>query len=155
LNAPEDAVFSIPEPINKWAQVTCSKYGHLVTYTQNFGWFSHKTKKLRSFGSQLASGEPQTGSHQYYFTNIEIEKYSKEIGKVVSDIYMPEIYFSFFGMDIPQEIPEVFIVYFTNNKKQELGVMFFIYKKYSFGSACWDSCSPINGFAIIEKPKNF
>lgn len=154
-NSPKDAVLIIPEPINKWAKVICSKYGHIATYTQDFGWFSHKSKKLRSFGAQLAKGSPLVGSHGYYFTDISVEKYSEAIGKVMVDIYMPEIYFSFFGMDIPQEIPEAYMLSFTNNEKQELGIIFFIYKKYAFGTACWDACSPINGFAIIERPKNF
>jgi hypothetical protein len=151
--APNDAVLTIPEPVDVWAKIVCTPSGHVVTFTSSYGWFSHKSKKLISFSAQPEKIDANTGKHDFYFTKITVEKLSEAIGKVLADAYMPEIYFSLTGYDVPAEVPVMYDVTFINNKGQRLGLNFFVYRKETFGNACWEICAPpIVGFAVAKRP---
>jgi hypothetical protein len=151
--APKDAVLAIPEPVDQWAKIACTPSGHVVTFTPSYGWFSHSSKKLISFSAQPERDSAYSGKHGYYFTKITVEQLSDGVGKVLAEVYMPEIYSSLTGYDVPAEIPVLYDVTFVTNKGQRLGLNFFAYRKETFGNACWEICGPpIVGFAVAKRP---
>ena len=69
--SPAEAVMVLPVPLNKWGQITCTPYGHVLAPTGNWTWIWPDGSGTVFIPSQLVMTNPELLGNRSYFTHIE------------------------------------------------------------------------------------
>ena len=72
--SPPEAVMTLPAPLNKWGQITCTPYGHVLAPTGNWTWIWPDGSGTVFIPSQLVMSNPQLLGNRSYFTGIEVTR---------------------------------------------------------------------------------
>jgi hypothetical protein len=141
--SPDAAVTKLPFPLNKWGQVSCTKYGHVLTSHDGWIWF------LPSAGavlvpSQVTMGDPKEVGNEDYFTKIEIaqvkgDEFKNAYGKLMTNLEKDEVK------------PDGYRVDITTSSGDTLKIYFFDYDTYAWGMDCTSSCDPEARFIVLDK----
>lgn len=152
-DAPRDAVLNIQgSPVDEWATIACSKFGHVITYTPEYGFMAMPEKRPIVFPAQIAKGKPKEGPNEFYFTSVSVRQLTGNFDEFVHELHQKNIFFSSFGEDIPNEKPKIWELEAKTNEGKLLGIYFYEYSDSTYGASCWESCTPTRGFVVLEKP---
>ncbi|MBY6192142.1 hypothetical protein KUV22_17100 [Microbulbifer agarilyticus] len=153
-SAPKSSVTQIAgAPVERWAKVECSKYGHIITFTENYGFILIPERRPIIYPAQLVTNEkPSLGPDQYYFTSISVDELSGSANEFLHGLHQKNIFGSI-GQDVPEAKPKIWELSATTNENKDLALYFYEYPDIVVGTSCWESCAPTKGFVVARKPK--
>ena len=157
--APAEAVMTLPRPLNKWAQIVCTKSGQVITGHDGWVWIEPTRHAVviipsQSLKSQLQENkvdmDPADAVGQSYFTKIELTKVK---GDEFDKVY--EVFHS--GFDAKDGKPTAYRLDLTTMAGKEIRLYMFDYFTYGWGMACSaEACDPASRFVMLnmsEDPK--
>src|SRR5262245_41946493 len=157
--APAEAVTTLPAPLDKWAQIVCTKSGQVITGHEGWVWIEpirkavviipsqnlKKDGKVDTDPSEAADGAPKS-----YFIKIELTKVR---GEGVDKVY--EIFHA--GVDANDGKPAAYRLDLKTMAGKEIRLYMFDYFTYGWGMACsTEGCDPKSRFVMLnmnEDPK--
>ena len=142
--SPQRAVMKLTFPLNKWAQVLCTKYGHVLASHDGWVWI------LPSAGpvlvpSQLSMGDPKEVGNTFYFTKIEVtqikgEEFNEAYGTLMKNLDKNEVK------------PDGYRVEISTSAGDSLKLDFFDYDTYAWGMDCsGEGCDIETRFIVLDK----
>lgn len=69
--APSDAVLQLPEPLNRWGQIYCTKYGHSLAAKERWIWSFPGAFAPVHLPAQMVRDQPKELGHKAYFKQLE------------------------------------------------------------------------------------
>ena len=75
--APTAAKTELPRDLEKWARLSCTKYGHVIRAASGWVWHAPRSNQFVRLWSQRAEPEFAEVGHSSYFTSIEFHKLSQ------------------------------------------------------------------------------
>ena len=73
-DAPAEAVQVLPEPLNEWAQVRCTVYGHTIVSKAPWVWVYPGLTRPVHFPAQMADRQPEKVEHASHYRKVEAEQ---------------------------------------------------------------------------------
>ena len=145
--SPAEAVMSLPPPLNKWGQISCTPYGHVLAPTGNWIWIWPDGSGTVFIPSQLVMSNPQMLGNRSYFTRIEMIR--------VTGGEADEAYATFReGLDLREVRPDVYRADLTSVSGKEMKVYFFDYDSYAWGMSCPDNnCVQDSRFILLDRTR--
>jgi hypothetical protein len=145
--SPPAAVMMLPPPLDKWGQITCTPYGHVLAGRGNWTWIWPDGSGTVFIPSQLVMTNPQLLGNRSYFTNIEITR--------VRGAEFDEAYETFReGMDLREVPPDGYRANLTSVSGKVMRVYFFDYDTYAWGMSCPDNnCVQDSRFLMLDKSR--
>ncbi len=70
--SPPDAVLVLPPPLDRWGQIVCTPFGHVLTSHPDWIWNYPGGFVPAMFPSQMVDGDPEPVGNESYFTSIVI-----------------------------------------------------------------------------------
>jgi len=141
--SPDAAVMKLPFPLNKWAQVECTKYGHVLASQDSWIWILPTAGPVL-VPSQVTMGEPREVGSDAYFTKIAItpvrgDEFKETYGTLTSDLDKDEVK------------PDGYRVDITTSGGESLKIYFFDYDTYAWGMDCSSSCDVNARFILLDR----
>lgn len=145
--SPPEAVMTLPPPLNKWGQITCTPYGHVLAPTGNWTWIWPDGSGTVFIPSQLVMANPQLLGNRSYFTRIEIAR--------IRGAEADEAYATFHeGLDLREVPPDVYRADLTSVSGKVMKVYFFDYDTFAWGMSCPDNnCVQDSRFIMLDKTR--
>ena len=84
--SPPEAVMTLPLPLNKWGQITCTPYGHVLAPAGNWTWIWPDGSGTVFIPSQLVMSNPELLGNRSYFTDIEVTRVRGTVRRGLRDI---------------------------------------------------------------------
>lgn len=75
--APATAKTELPVELEKWAKLSCTKYGHVIRAASGWVWHAPRSNQFVRLWSQRAEPEFAEVGHSSHFTSIEFRKLSQ------------------------------------------------------------------------------
>lgn len=75
-NAPDSAMAELPSDLQKWAQLSCTRYGQVIRAASGWIWHSPKTNEFVRLWAQPTERDLTEVGQSNYFTAIEFRKLS-------------------------------------------------------------------------------
>lgn len=143
--SPTEAVMTLPAPLNKWGEIRCTPYGHVLAAAGNWTWIWPDGSGTVFIPSQLVMSYPQLLGNRSYFTNIEMAR--------VRGAEFDEAYDTFReGLDLREVPPDVYRADLTSVLGKVMRVYFFDYDTYAWGMSCPDNnCVQDSRFIMLDR----
>jgi len=74
VDAPQSAIKDLPEPLNDWAQVRCTIYGHTIIAKAPWAWVYPGLSRPVHFPAQMADRQPEKVNHAAHYSSVEATK---------------------------------------------------------------------------------
>lgn len=143
---PKSAVTSLPEPLNKWGQIVCTPYGHIITNKDGWVWSNPGSYSPVMIPSQMVRSKPEPLGNNSYFTKIELtELTGKEADKSIALFET--------GFDVSESKPRVFSLKVKSISGKVLGFKFFDFGNSQWGMWCNKECDPNSKFMLLNMVK--
>ena len=145
--SPSEAVMTLPSPLNKWGEIRCTPYGHVLAGTGNWTWIWPDGSGTVFIPSQLVMSNPQFLGNRSYFTDIQVTR--------VRGAEFDEAYATFReGLDLQEVPPDVYRADLTSVSGKAMRVYFFDYDTYAWGMSCPDNnCVQDSRFIMLDKTR--
>jgi hypothetical protein len=145
--SPPEAVMTLPPPLDKWGQIACTPYGHVLAGRGNWTWIWPDGSGTVFIPSQLVMNNPQLLGNRSYFTRIEIMR--------VRGAEFDGAYETFReGMDQREVPPDGYRADLTSVSGMVMRVYFFDYDTYAWGMSCPDNnCVQDSRFLMLDKSR--
>jgi hypothetical protein len=146
--SPAEAVLMLPPPLNKWGQITCTPYGHVLAGTGNWTWVWPDGSGTVFIPSQLVMSNPELLGNRSYFTHIEVTR--------VRGAEFDQAYATFReGLAVPKEVPpDVYRADLTSVSGKTMKVYFFDYDTFAWGMSCPDNnCVQDSRFIMLDRTR--
>ena len=143
---PKLAVIMLPEPLNNWAQILCTPYGHIITNKEGWVWSNPGSYSPVMIPSQIVRSSPEQVGNDSYFTKIEMVEVTGK--KAEASIQVFEA-----GFDVSKSKPNVFSLRVTSISGKTLGFNFFDYGDSQWGMWCNKDCDPNSKFMLLNMAK--
>ena len=145
--SPPEAVMTLPAPLSKWGQITCTPYGHVLAGRGNWTWIWPDGSGTVFIPSQLVMTNPQLLGNRSYFTNVEIMR--------VRGAEFDEAYATFReGLDLQETPPDVYRADLTSVSGKVMRVYFFDYDTFAWGMSCPDNnCVQDSRFIMLDRTR--
>ena len=145
--SPPEAVMTLPAPLNKWGQITCTPYGHVLAGRGNWTWIWPDGSGTVFIPSQLVMNNPERLGNSSVFTGIEIMR--------VRGAEFDEAYATFReGMDLREVPPDGYRADLTSISGKMMRVYFFDYDTYAWGMSCPDNnCVQDSRFIMLDRSR--
>ena len=145
--SPPQAVMTLPAPLDKWGQIDCTPYGHVLAGRGNWTWIWPDGSGTVFIPSQLVMNNPQRLGNRSYFTQIEIMR--------VRGAEFDEAYETFReGMDLRETPPDAYRADLTSVSGRVMRVYFVDYDTYAWGMSCPDNnCVQDSRFLMLDKTR--
>jgi len=146
-----DAVTTLPAPLDRWAQVVCTKAGYVITSRDGWLWIEPTHNAMVIIPSQAFGRHAQTmDGGSAYFTKIELTKVKgEEFDKAYETFHA--------GFDPKDAKPSAYRLDITTMAGNDLRLYLFDYFTYGWGMACSkDACDRSSRFVMLnmnEDPK--
>jgi hypothetical protein len=142
---PPDAVMELPTPLSKWAQITCTPLGHMLTSREGWIWVMPADLETVLIPSQIVEKEPETVGNNSYFNKIDVTRVKGE--------EFNEAYKAFHvGFDDQEVKPDGYRVDLTTAAGKTLRMFFFDYDSYAWAMSCPENkCDSDTRFMILDK----
>lgn len=143
-----EAVMTLPPPLNKWGQITCTPYGHVLAARGNWTWIWPDGSGTVFIPSQLVMSNPQPLGNRSYFTHVEVMR--------VRGAEFDEAYATFReGLDVLREVPpDVYRADLTSVSGKVMKVYFFDYDSFAWGMSCPDNnCVQDSRFIMLDRTR--
>ncbi len=154
-SAPE-AILELPSPIDRFAQVTCTNYGHVLTSKPNWLWTRPGGYSPVFFPAQMVRDAPKPVGGQFYFKRVTVTPLTPEKREAALKV-------AFRGIDYgdPKAI-DAYRVSLGNNEDEVLEFEVFDDKENSSGiESIWGfecqqntDCKDGGPFLILDFTKN-
>ena len=155
--APAEAVVTLPAPLNKWAQLVCTKSGQVITGHDGWVWLEPTRHAVVIIPSQNLKAQaqenkletdPSDAAGQSYFTKIELTKVN---GDEFDKVY--EVFHA--GFDAKDGKPAAYRLDLTTMAGKEIRLYMFDYFTYGWGMACSkDACDRSSRFVMLDMNKD-
>jgi hypothetical protein len=143
---PPDAVTTLPAPLDKWATMVCTPYGHIISNKNGWIWSYPGTYAPVFVPAQMVEKAPAEVGNKIYFTKISFEKDS---GPDFQTAY--KVFGTGFAPD--KKIPDGYRLEATSVTGSTLMLYLFDYGTYAWGIWCGMnkfSCDPKTRFMIMD-----
>lgn len=141
-DSPLEAVMTLPSPIRKWGQVSCTPAGHMVTSRGGWVWAWLEGAHTVRIPAQMT---PTDRDNDSYFTKIERSELSEEELSNSLAIFHD-------GLDFEAAEVHGYRVDLTSVSGYSTAVYFFDFGSFAGGMWCPDgSCIPGSRFMIMQK----
>jgi hypothetical protein len=144
--SPPEAVMMLPMPLAKWAQISCTPFGHVLSSHEGWAWVWGDGSGSVFIPSQMVERGPRPLGNASYFTKIVLTK-------VAGDEY-DEAYETFHeGLDDGKASkPDGYRVDLTSVSGRTMRLYFFDYDTYAWGMSCPENrCLQTSRFMIVDK----
>ena len=144
---PREAAMTLPAPLNKWGEIRCTPYGHVLAATGNWTWVWPDGSGTVFIPSQLVMNNPQLLGNRSYFTRIELSR--------VRGAEFDEAYATFReGLDLREVPPDAYRADLTSVSGKVMRVYFFDYDTYAWGMSCPDNnCVQDSRFIMLDRTR--
>lgn len=141
--ASKEAVIELPEPLNNWAQVLCTPYGHVIS--NKVGWVWERTDGSRPviamIPSQMVKSNPKPLGNGSYFKKITLERASAaESERAIRNFEQ--------GFSKHSNIANVYKSTITPANGSSLAFQFFEYDDGKWGMQCEENCTTDFRFTV-------
>jgi hypothetical protein len=145
--SPAEAVMTLPAPLNKWGQISCTPYGHVLAPAGNWTWIWPDGSGTVFIPSQLVMSNPQLLGNRSYFTRIEVTR--------VTGAEYDEAYATFReGLDLREVPPDAYRADLTSVSGKVMKVYFFDYDSFAWGMSCPDNnCVQDSRFIMLDRTR--
>jgi len=109
--APKEAVLTLPDTnVSQWAQVACSKYGHVIVPADGYVWSLYGGFAPIAFTAQgmKQNTEPKEVRHSVHFSSITVDVLDENAAKKIAAS-------SSWNEEVPRVAPKVWHVNATSN----------------------------------------
>lgn len=141
--APPDAVLSIPAPADRWAQLICTRYGHMAVAAQDVHWTFYGSDQALFLPAQDAKETVVELGHQAYFVAIDAWRTDFEESSRIRDQYA-----KFFEPLADASEPAVFKLRLTNQDGMRHTLYILDWHSHAAGLLCSDECLKYIPFAV-------
>lgn len=145
--SPVEAVMTLPPPLDRWGQITCTPYGHVLAATGNWTWIWPDGSGTVFIPSQLVMSNPQLLGNRSYFTDIAVTR--------VRGNEFDEAYATFReGLDLSEVPPDAYRADLTSVSGEVMKVYFFDYDSFAWGMSCPDNnCVQDSRFIMLDRTR--
>ena len=145
VGSPPEAVMTLPAPLDKWGEIACTPFGHVLTSKKGWLWILPTVRRPIFLPSQMVDRFPAPLGNKSYFTKIEAARISGDEFTRVYQIFHE-------GFDPNETRPDGYRVELTSVSGQTLRVYFFDYDTYAWGIECRaGGCDRGTRFMILDK----
>lgn len=142
--SPSDAVMALPAPLDKWGQIVCTPYGHMLAPHKGWMWLMPDLDTV-FVPAQAVDKQPETIGNKIYFTKIDVARVK---GAEFDDAY--KIFHE--GFDDSEVKPDAYRVDMTTIQGMTIRMYFFDYDTYAWGMSCPDNkCDPESRFMVLDR----
>ncbi|WP_444904748.1 hypothetical protein [Microbulbifer sp. CnH-101-E] len=143
---PKSAVTSLPDPINKWGQIVCTPYGHIITNKEGWAWSKPGSYSPVMIPSQMVQSNPVRLANESYFTRINMSELSNNEAEASVKQFEE-------GFDVSEAKPTVYKLNVESVSGKSLSFHFFDYGNSQWGMWCNKECNPNSKFMILNMTK--
>jgi hypothetical protein len=145
--SPPEAVMTLPAPLDKWGQIACTPFGHVLQGRDNWVWIWPDGSGTVFVPSQLVMTNPQPLGNRSYFTDIDIMRVrGGEADKAYATFRE--------GLDVKETSPDIYRADLTSVSGKVMRVYFFDYDTYAWGMSCPDNnCVQDSRFIILDRTR--
>ena len=143
---PKEAVTELPAPFDKWGQIVCTPYGHIISNKEGWIWSNPGGYRPVMIPSQMVRSNPKAVGNESYFSEISLKQLIGEEAESAVEIFEQ-------GFDKSPKAPKVYSVKVVSISGKELGFQFFEFEKHSWGMWCNKECDPGSRFMILNMEK--
>lgn len=140
---PAEAVVNLPSPLDKWGQIACTSYGHVITNKNGWIWSQPGSYSPVFIPSQMVRENPQKLGSESYFTGIDMASVE---GDEFDNAYRALIE----GLDTDDTRPQGYRLDATSVSGKRLKLYFFDYDESVWGIWCREECDPLSRFMILD-----
>jgi hypothetical protein len=142
---PPNAVMTLPAPLAKWGQISCTPFGHVLASHKDWIWILPTVRKPVFVPSQMVDRMPQPLGNKSYFTKIDVMR--------ISGDEFTRAYETFHeGFDPNEVTPDGYRVDLTSVSGKTVRLYFFDYDTYAWGMECRETkCERDSRFMILDK----
>jgi hypothetical protein len=145
--ASSDAVTTLPEPLNRWAQLRCTTAGYVITGREGWIWLEPTHKALVVIPSQSFGGAEGPDPNAY-FTKIEVTKVTGDEFERAYEVFHA-------GFDPKDAKPSAYRLDVTTMDGNDIRLYMFDYFTYGWGMACSkDACDRSSRFVMLDMNKD-
>jgi hypothetical protein len=143
--SPPQAVMTLPKPLDKWGEIACTQFGHVLTSRKGWLWVLPRERSPVMVPSQMVDRMPAPLGNKSYFTSIEIVR--------VNGTEFEEVYQTFHeGFDPHETLPDGYRVDLVSVSGKKTRLYIFDYDTYAWGMECLGTiCEPSSRFMILDK----
>jgi hypothetical protein len=143
--SPPEAVMMLPAPLNKWGQIACTPFGHVLSSHEGWMWVFPDGVGTVFIPSQMVIDNPAPLGNTSYFTKIEIKKVTGGEFEDAYDLFRQ-------GLEQGAAKPDGYRVDLTSISGRTMRVYFFDYDTYAWGMSCPDNfCVRDSRFMVMDK----
>jgi hypothetical protein len=127
--SPASAVVTLPAPLDRWATIVCTPYGHIISNRQGWIWSRPSGYSPIFIPAQMVQSEPKPLGNDAYFTAITV---TKSAGSDFESAYAA--YSTGFAPDAKK--PDGYRLDVTSVLGTKLTLFFFDYGDHAWGIWC-------------------
>lgn len=139
-----EAITTLPEPLNRWAEVICTDSGFVITGRQDWIWIEPTHSAVVIIPSQSYGRFAEMKDASSYFTKIELTKVTGEEFEKAYEVFHA-------GFDPKDAKPAGYRLDVTTMAGNEIRLYMFDYFTYGWGMACSkEACDPSSRFVMLN-----
>ena len=140
---PAEAVVTLPSPLDRWGQIACTPYGHVLSNKKGWIWSQPGSYSPVFIPSQMVRKNPEKLGNRSYFTSIEMTKVT---GDEFDNAYQAMTQ----GLDTDNTRPQGYRLDVTSVSGKSLRLYFFDFGESVWGVWCREECNPLSRFMILD-----
>ena len=143
--AAPDAVVTLPAPLSKWGQITCTPLGHMLTSHEGWIWIMPDASGTVLIPAQELQNAKDSNGEESYFTRIDVAQVKgEEFNSAYGAFHV--------GFDNKEVKPDGYRADLTSVSGRTVRMFFFDYGNYAWGMTCPDNkCDTDTRFMILDK----
>jgi len=143
--AAPDAVVTLPAPLSKWGQITCTPLGHMLTSHEGWIWIMPDASGTVLIPAQELQNAKDSNGEESYFTRIDVAQVKgEEFNSAYGAFHV--------GFDNKEVKPDGYRADLTSVSGRTVRMFFFDYGNYAWGMTCSDNtCDTDTRFMILDK----
>lgn len=141
--SPPDAVLNLPAPLNRWGQILCTPYGHILGSRKGWMWLMPDLDPVL-IPAQVPENAPQKIGNSAYFSKIEVARVKgEEFNQAYKTFHQ--------GFDDQEIKPDAYRVDMTTAQGKSFHMYFFDYDTYAWGMECpGNQCETDSRFMVLD-----
>lgn len=143
--SPPQAVMTLPKPLDKWGEVACTIFGHVLTSKKGWLWMLPALRQPVMLPSQMVDRMPKPLGNTSYFTSIEVVRVNGDEFEAAYQTFHQ-------GLDPHETLPEGYRVDLLSVSGKTMRLYFFDYNTYAWGMECPGTiCNRNSRFVILDQ----
>lgn len=140
--SPEQAVLAMPAPADRFLQIVCTRYGHIVNPVPGWLWTVPGTMIPQFYPAQMVTSDPQTVGNTVYFNEVAVRPLSGEPAARKWSL-LAELF------DAADDAPSKVLEIVATSSMGESHTLY-IFPNH-FGYSCSPDCRAENAFLMINE----